>query len=169
MTGYHKRERFEELLRWEDRPSVMELYPVSDSRWYRRNTALLSSRCSLVCPGEDRYKGLPETSPPDFSSHVLHFLWRLVKHSDLCCCVSKFYCSTSTDLEKCKQGCCGKCEEEKLSGLDSDLSGTEADEMTENEDEEDIDSEEESEEVVENEEEGEDDSENNDGDWWDDQ
>ena len=167
--GYHVRKRFEELLRWEDRPSVMELYPVSDSRWYRRNTALLSSRCSLVCPGEDRYKGLPETSPPDFSSHVLHFLWRLVKHSDLCCCVSKFYCSTSTDLEKCKQGCCGKCEEEKLSGLDIDLSGTEADEMTENEDEEDIDSEEESEEVVENEEEGEDDSETNDGDWWDDQ
>ena len=119
-----------------------------------------------MCPGEDRYQGLPETSPPDFSSHVLHFLWRLVKHSDLCCYVSKFYCSTSTDLEKCKQGCCGKCEEEELSGLDSDLSGTEDDEMTENEDEEDIDSEEESEEVVENEEEGEDDSETNDGDWW---
>ena len=86
-----------------------------------------------MCPGEDRYQRLPETSPPDFSSHVLHFLWRLVKHLDLCCCVSMFYCSTSTDLENCKQGCCGKCEEKKLSGLNSELSGTETDEITETE------------------------------------
>ena len=157
--GYYARERFEELLRWEDVSSVMMLYPVRDSWWYRRSTALLSSRCSLMCPGDDRYHGLPEPSPPGFSSHVLQFLWILVKHSGLCCCVSKFFCSTSTDLEKCKQGCCGKCEVETLSGLGSDQSETEADEMTENEKEE----------VSENEEKGEDDSENNDdGDWWED-
>ena len=72
-------------------------------------------------------------------------------------------------IEKCKQGCCGKCKEKKLSGLESDLSGTETDEFTENEEEEDIDSEAESKEVSENEEEGEGESETNDGDWWDDQ
>ena len=71
--------------------------------------------------------------------------------------MSKFFCSTSTDLEKCKQGCCGKCEVETLSGLGSEQSETDADEMTENEEEE----------VSEK---GEDDSEDNDdGDWWEDQ
>ena len=123
-----------------------------------------------MCPGDDRYHGLPEPSPPGFSSHVLQFLWRLVKHSDLCCCVSKFFCSTSTDLEKCQQGCCGKCEEGKLSSLDSDTdSRTDADDTTEDEDEEDTDLDEESGEVFENEEKGEGDSATNDGDWWDDQ
>ena len=159
--GYHARKRFEELLRWEDRPPVLESYPEPDSWWYRRSTALLSSRCSLMCPGEDRYQGLPETSPTDFSSHVLKYLWRLVKHSDLCCCVSKFFCSTSTNLEKCRQGCCGKCEEGKYSSLESD-SGTD-------DEDEDIHLEEESEEMFENGDEEDGDSETNDGDWWDDQ
>jgi hypothetical protein len=154
-SEYSAKKSFEELLRWKD-PPVQDFDPVADSWWYQRSTALLASRCSLLCPGEDRYQGLPESSPPDFSSHVLQFLWSLVKHSGLCCCVSKFFCSTSTDLEKCKQGCCGKCEVETLSGLGSEQSETDADEMTENE-----------EEVSEK---GEDDSEDNDdGDWWEDQ
>ena len=179
-SEYSAKKSFEELLRWKDpRPPVQDFYPVVDSSWYERSTALLSSRCSLLCPGEDGYQGLPETSPPNFSSHVLQFLWILVKNSGLCCCVSKFFCSTSTDLEKCKEGCCGKCEVEKVSGLESSQIGTDEmqvfeEEVSENEEEEEEElsenEEEEEEELSENEEKGEDDSEaNDDVDWWEDQ
>ena len=48
----------------------------------------------------------------DLLNKVLKYFWGLVKHSDLCCCVSKFYCSSSTNLEKCVEMCCGKCKEE---------------------------------------------------------
>ena len=37
------------------------------------------------------------------------FLWKTIKIETLCCCVSKFYCTTSTNLEKCSEGCCRKC------------------------------------------------------------
>ena len=80
--------------------------------------------------------------------------------------MSKFFCSTSTDLEKCKEGCCGKCEVEIVSGLESCQIGAdeeEEEEVSENEEEEE-------EEPSENEEKGEDDSEaNGDVDWWEDQ
>ena len=77
-----------------------------------------------------RYKSVSEHShlclPPslfdyEYQSH-LH-LWNLIKNSTLCCCVSKFYCSTSTNLEKCNEGCCGKClieEKESSSSSESD-------------------------------------------------
>ena len=91
-----------------------------------------------------------------------------MKNSGLCCCVSKFFCSTSTDLEKCKEGCCGKCEVEIVSGLESSQIGT--DEMQVFEEEVSENEEEEEEELSENEEKGEDDSEaNDDVDWWEDQ
>ena len=32
-----------------------------------------------------------------------------MKNSKLCCCVSQYFCTSSTSLEKCQQGCCGKC------------------------------------------------------------
>jgi len=170
-AAYTAKKSFEELLRWKEEDPVQDFYPVKDSRWYRRSTALLSSRCSLLCPGEDRYQGLAETSPPNFSSQVLQFLWVLVKNSGLCCCVSKFFCSTSTDLEKCKEGCCGKCEVEKVPGLESNQSGTDEMAVFEEEEEEVSENDEEEEEKVsEDEENGEDDSEaNDDVDWWEDQ
>lgn len=35
-----------------------------------------------------------------------------MKNSKLCCCVSQYFCTSSTTLEKCQQGCCGKCTSE---------------------------------------------------------
>ena len=53
-------------------------------------------------------------------------------------CVSKFYCTTSTSLEKC-EGCCGKCSDdlgESSSNSDIDTeSSTESDEISETPDE----------------------------------
>ena len=63
-----------------------------------------------------RYKSVSEHShlflPPslfDYEYEAGLHLWNLIKNSTLCCCVSKFYCSKSTNLDKCIEGCCGKC------------------------------------------------------------
>ena len=73
-----------------------------------------------------------------FLPHVQKFLWNKVKHSDQCCCVSKFYCTTLTSLEKC-EGCCGKCsddlgESSSNSDIDTETS-TESEEISETADE----------------------------------
>ena len=51
----------------------------------------------------------PKDSMPSFHQEVFQYLWNIIKQSKLCCCVSKFYCSTSKTLESCPEGCCGKC------------------------------------------------------------
>ena len=107
----YKRKSFEELLRWEDQPLFTGCGVGPDSTWYKRNTSLLTSRCSLQLPS-DRYQGLPETPLSNFETDVCQFLWRRVKNSDLCCCKSKFYCSSSPNINKCEVDCCGKCKEE---------------------------------------------------------
>ena len=97
-----------------------------DSLW-ERNRALLENRCSLSYP-DDSYKSYLEHShladrklfadyPRTYKSiqykkEVLKYLWNLVKNSKLCCCVSQYFCTSSTTLEKCQQGCCGKCTSE---------------------------------------------------------
>ena len=43
----------------------------------------------------------------------MNFLWRRVKNCDLCCCISKYFCSSSKNIDKCKKGCCKKCQEEQ--------------------------------------------------------
>lgn len=40
---------------------------------------------------------------------ILRHLWNRVKNCNLCCCHSEFFCSSSPNLEKCHEGCCGKC------------------------------------------------------------
>ena len=78
---------------------------------------ILGNRCSLNYPN-DVYKY--ETKPSylmtgyslensGYKDHVWEYLWKQVKHSDCCCCESKFYCSSSKNREKCTTGCCGKC------------------------------------------------------------
>ena len=89
-----------------------------------RNRALLENRCAILYPlnvypshsVHNHFNPYTVMSNhhnylqfPDYESKVLQHLWNLVKNSDLCCCVSKFYCSSSTNLDKCQDGCCGKC------------------------------------------------------------
>ena len=107
----YKRRRFEELLRWKDMPPFTGSGIAPDSSWYNRSTAAMTSRCSLLFP-IDRYQGLPETTWSNFAKHVCLFLWRRVKNSHLCCCKSKYFCSSSTNLNKCVDDCCGKCKDE---------------------------------------------------------
>ena len=126
----YKRERFEKLFLWRE-PSRKFCEPLPCSKLYNRNKALLTTRCSLTYPS-DRYPSddnahligkLPGTEYDFLDTHAQAFLWRQVKYSDLCCCTSKFYCSTSTSLEKCKNGCCGKC----INDHDSTSSSCESD------------------------------------------
>ena len=114
QAGYCKRNLFEEkLLRWNETPLMPNWDDENDGFWYKRSKSLLTARCALQFPS-DRYKVvLPTGSRKNFSSHVLQFLWRRVKYSDLCCCVSKYYCSTSKSVDKCQEACCGKCNEEE--------------------------------------------------------
>ena len=116
--GY-RRKSFEKLLRWKDYPVLTGCYEGPDSEWYDRSTALLTTRCSLQFP-DDQYQGLPQLDVGNFAQHVIQFLWKQVRNSDLCCCLSKFYCSSSVTLEKCKSGCCGKCNTEEESLTDND-------------------------------------------------
>ena len=109
--GSYKRRNFEALLRWRDEP-LFPSYGLVDESWYKRNTGLLTSRCSLHYP-DDQYKAIPIERVPYFSKHVRRYLWNRVKHSDLCCCVSRFFCSSSENLHKCKNGCCEKCLEDQ--------------------------------------------------------
>ena len=44
-----------------------------------------------------------------YAEAVINFLWKTVKWETLCCCVSKYYCTSSTNLDKCSKGCCGRC------------------------------------------------------------
>ena len=92
-----------------------------ENSFYDRNKALITSRCSLNYK-TDKYQSVTEHShllvPKmyycGFLNTVLWYLWRLIKQSDLCCCVSKFYCSSSTTLEKCEENCCGKCKKDRF-------------------------------------------------------
>ena len=72
-----------------------------------RNLALLTNRCSLTYPN-DKYH-YNDCFQPFYRKLVISFLWNIIKTSTLCCCVSEFYCSSSTTIEKCQEGCCGKC------------------------------------------------------------
>ena len=114
QTGYHKRKLFEEkLLRWNETPLMPGCQYENDSFWYSRSKSLLTARCALQFP-VDRYKVfLPIGSRLNFSRHVMNFLWRRVKHCDLCCCISKYFCSSSKNIDKCKKECCKKCQEEQ--------------------------------------------------------
>ena len=103
-----KRMIFEELLRWEDPPILDGCGIGPDTKWYKRSTALLTSRCTLQFP-DDQYHGIPLKPVSNFASHVRQFLWKQVKSESLCCCESKFYCTSSNTLQKCQTGCCGKC------------------------------------------------------------
>ena len=107
----YKRRDFEKLLRWKDIPLFTGTGIGPDSSWYDRSTTVMTSRCSLQYPF-DRYRGVPKTTVSNFASHVCKFLWRRIKNSHLCCCKSKFYCSSSINLDKCKNDCCGKCKDE---------------------------------------------------------
>ena len=108
--SHYKRRNFDKLLRWKDEPLLNGYGIAADDSWYRRNTALLSSRCSLQFP-VDHYQAIPLEDVVNFSRHVRKFLWNRVKNSDLCCCVSKFFCNSSINIDKCKIGCCKKCPE----------------------------------------------------------
>ena len=111
-ADYYKRRSFEKnLLCWNE-----TFLPYDDTRidgyWFRRSKSLLSSRCSLQLPC-DRYQGFPRVPRRNFPSRVIQFLWKEVKNSPYCCCVSKFFCSTSTTIDKCLKKCCGKCLKEE--------------------------------------------------------
>ena len=101
------------------------LYRERENYINKRNYAILEERCQITYP-QNIYKStrenthlnrlsvmsIPMCNParfPVYETEVLKYLWKLVKFSDLCCCVSKFFCTSSTNLEKCKEGCCGKC------------------------------------------------------------
>lgn len=90
----------------------------------------------------------PKDSMPSFHQEVFQYLWNIIKQSKLCCCVSKFYCSTSKTLESCPEGCCGKClivisVDENIESSDANLDSgsTDSDEDFENETSEDSNSE----------------------------
>ena len=89
----------------------------------------MTTRCSLTYPS-DTYPSVPSSYEGSYTNgylnKVLRYFWGLVKHSDLCCCVSKFYCSSSTSLEKCDEKCCGKCKKE-ISEDDTSCSSLEFD------------------------------------------
>ena len=102
----YRRKRFEELLlRWKDTWVVDE-----DSSWYYRNSALLTTRCSLQYP-IDRYQSLPRPPSPDLSKLIRTFLWNQIRNERGCCCESKYFCFSSRNLKKCVYGCCGICQE----------------------------------------------------------
>jgi hypothetical protein len=125
------RNKFEELLYWQHyRDPLMSVkgFPREEDFHYR-NLALMTTRCSLTYPF-DTYASVPSSykcSWYGYLNRMLKYFWEVVKQSDLCCCVSKFYCSSSTTLDKCVEKCCGKCKEENsetdssCSSLDFDL------------------------------------------------
>ena len=91
---------------------------------YNRNCSLLENRCAVMYPlnvyqTHNEYNHFnPYTVMsnhhyylqfPEYESAVLQHMWNVIKNSVLCCCVSKFYCTSSTNLDKCVDGCCGKC------------------------------------------------------------
>ena len=124
------RNKFEELLYWQDyRDPLMSVkgFPREEDFHYR-NLALMTTRCSLTYPFDTA--SVPSSykcSWYGYLNRMLKYFWEVVKQSDLCCCVSKFYCSSSTTLDKCVEKCCGKCKEENsetdssCSSLDFDL------------------------------------------------
>ena len=110
-SAFGRRKRFEEqMLRWRDSSILTDWLFEDDSAWYRRATALMTSRCSLQYP-IDRYISLPRPGRPNFPNHVRQFLWNQVKNSEKCCCDSRYFCSSSTNLDKCEGKCCRKCQE----------------------------------------------------------
>ena len=122
--------KFENIFRWIDPQIPCEFVPKPTLR--DRNTALLTTRCSLSYPF-DRYQSVSIHShlfPPEslipFQHNVLRFLWNVIKYSDLCCCTNKFYCSSSTKLEKCSEGCCKKCSAVELSSNSEESSDSES-------------------------------------------
>ena len=126
--------KFEKLI-------LFDMFTRDDSLW-ERNKAILENRCSLTYPN-NTYKstlghshlierGIFIVYPKgkiEYKEEVLDYLWNIVKTSYLCCCVSEFFCSTSTNLGKCIEGCCGKCskteDETKQSISDSESQTTE--------------------------------------------
>ena len=104
------------------------LYREWENNLYERNTAILENRCALMYPNHvynsnfvynhlDPYSVMSNHHNNlrfwSYESEVLQYLWNLVKNSDICCCVSKFFCTSSTNLDKCRVGCCRKCSYEK--------------------------------------------------------
>ena len=67
-----------------------------------------------------------------YKDHVWEYLWKQVRNSDCCCCESKFFCSSSTNMEKCAIGCCLKCKgivdsESDLCASDKEMSDSSSD------------------------------------------
>ena len=109
---------------------------------YKRNKAILTNRCSLSYPS-DVYKY--DTKPiqllsvfttEKYTDHIRKFVWNRVRFSDRCCCENALFCSSSTEIEKCKVGCCKKCEEDFY----DDLSLSELESPSDSNDDNDINS-----------------------------
>ena len=133
-SPFRKNYKFDKLISFDS-------FRRDDSLW-QRNKALLEDRCSLTYPN-NTYKstlvhshlienGIFIVYPKGqvtYKKEVLNYLWKIVKDSYNCCCVSKFFCSTSTNLGGCIEGCCGKCSKADLktkqSISDSDSQTTE--------------------------------------------
>ena len=119
--------------------SFEESFLCTEKEWRyglcRRNSNILENRCTLTYP-ENIYKSTKEQNHHNpywvmsnhhcylqftiYESEVLQYLWKLVKDSNSCCCISRFFCKSSLDLDKCKVGCCGKCQFEKQPTSDSE-------------------------------------------------
>ena len=92
---------------------------MEDGYLEKRNITIIENYCALTYP-EDIFKSMREDSHLlyqirhnyAFRAEVLLYFWKVVKKSALCCCVSKFFCTSSTNLDKCLDGCCGKCKAE---------------------------------------------------------
>ena len=98
-------------------------------RMRKRNIVLIEERCALTYPDCDYKSNIKNEDlfvadwlayRSALTEELFASLWKLVKQSELCCCVSEFYCTTSTNTEKCEEGCCGKCE----SSVDEDAENT---------------------------------------------
>ena len=99
----------------------------------RRNREIIDNRCCITYPNDTyKYETKPSHLITEYSlyqsgyrDNVWTFLWKQIKNSDSCCCKSKFFCSSSQNLEKCVNGCCKKCEE--IFDTESDTSITDND------------------------------------------
>ena len=146
VLDYEEKMNFGNLLRWSDNHRFPWDYPPG-TRLYERNTALLTMRCSLSYP-DDRYQAAEDFNHPlplrdhrghydlpgadeDYQAQALKHIWKVVKNSSLCCCVNKIFCSTSTNIEKCVESCCGKCKQDPPSCKESSDDDTESDSNSE--------------------------------------
>ena len=51
---------------------------------------------------------------------------KTVRCETLCCCVSRFYCTSSKAINKCREGCCEKCLEVTFQEESSTFSETDS-------------------------------------------